>query len=169
VSSWPLCFVVQHCSAQHSTSTFCIHITFESNHSTQNSNFTRDSTCDSSLHHHDIINTLPLALLAVRLALLLSQHMRRRNPHDDMAAPDYIPVSQDPENASSKRGSKSILPRSYNARRRLGLLAICAGLGLAMLVAVRLFQSGEGYSEEGTIVNSHSSSCFSRDSFEPQF
>lgn len=79
--------------------------------------------------------------------------MRRRNPHDDMAAPDYIPVSQDPENASSKRGSKSILPRSYNARRRLGLLAICAIVGLAMLAAVRIFQSGEGSSEEGTIVN----------------
>lgn len=78
--------------------------------------------------------------------------MRRRNPQDNinMASTDYSPVSQDPEDPSTKRG-KSILPRSYNARRRLGMLSICALVGLGLFAAVRLFHSDES-SEEGTVL-----------------
>lgn len=88
-----------------------------------------------------------------RLLLSLSQHMRRRNPHDsnNMAPIDYSPISQDPEDPSTKRG-KSILPsRSYNARRRLRLLAICSIVGIGLFAAVRLFHTADS-SDEGKVL-----------------
>lgn len=80
------------------------------------------------------------------ISLLLPSFMRRRNPHDKMATADYASVSQDPENpGTSKRG---IMPRSYNARRRLTLLAICGIVALGVFAAVRFFESS-GEKEEG--------------------
>ena len=76
--------------------------------------------------------------------------MRRRSHQHEMANHDYVSVSQDPENPSDKR-AKSVLPRSYNARRRLALCAICAVVGLGLFVVVRLVDSGSEPSE-GTIV-----------------
>ena len=76
--------------------------------------------------------------------------MRRRNPHDspsNMPAPDYSPVSQDPENPTTKKVKSSLLPRSYNGRRRLGLVAVCVAAGLGILATVKIFQSSKG--EEG--------------------
>ena len=78
--------------------------------------------------------------------------MRRRNPQENnnMApSTDYSSVSQDPEDPSTKRG-KSILPRSYNTRRRLSVLAICVLSGLALFAAVRLFQNRE--SSKGKVI-----------------
>jgi hypothetical protein len=80
------------------------------------------------------------------------QHMRRRNPQENnnMApSTDYTSVSQDPEDPSTKRG-KSILPRSYNTRRRLSVLGICLLSGLALFATVRLFQNRE--SSKGKVI-----------------
>jgi hypothetical protein len=80
------------------------------------------------------------------------QLMRRRNPQENnnMApSKDYTSVSQDPEDPSTKRG-KSILPRSYNTRRRLSALGICLLSGLALFATVRLFQNRE--SSKGKVI-----------------
>lgn len=123
-----------------------------------------DSFDSTPFHHKTRVSLVTRDQSAASSSLLIpstlfghfcsSQHMRRRAPHDEEKMADYVPVSQDAENPSptNSRKGTSILPRSYNARRRLTLLAICALVGLGLLAAVHFFQSGNESIEEGTIV-----------------